>query len=214
MSHLADNILSSFDAGSVRAISQQLGLSPQAAGNAIQTALPILLGQMGRNAAQPGGADALLGAAQRDHSGASTGAMLSSVLGAITGGGQSQGGPNLSDGMAILGHVFDGGGTQRAASPQVPSIPGLDAANSAKLMAMLAPLVMAAIGRMSQGGQLKANSLAGLLGAESQRAAHAPPSALGGLLSSVLDRDGDGQVDMGDILKSAQGLGSLFGKKN
>ena len=218
MNNLAESLLSSFDARSIQAISQQLGVSPQGAGNAIQAALPILLGQMGRNAAQPGGADALLGAVTRDHSSVNTGTsasgMLSSVLGAITGGGQSQSGPSLSDGMAILGHVFGGGGTQRAASPQIPSIPGLDGASSAKLMAMLAPLVMAALARMNQSGQLNAGSLGGLLGTESQRVAQAPPSALGGLMSAVLDRDGDGKLDVSDVLKSAQGLGSLFGKKN
>ncbi len=218
MGNLAESLLSSFDARSIQAISQELGVSPHGAGNAIQAALPILLGQMGRNAAQPGGADALLGAVTRDHSSVNTGTsasgMLSSVLGAITGGGQSQSGPSLSDGMAILGHVFGGGGAQRAASPQIPSIPGLDGASSAKLMAMLAPLVMAALARMNQSGQLNAGSLGGLLGTESQRVAQAPPSALGGLMSAVLDRDGDGKLDVSDVLKSAQNLGSLFGKKN
>ena len=212
MSSLTDTLLSSLDARSVQSISQQLGLSPQSAGNAIQAALPILLGQMAKNASQPEGASALLGAVQRDHSGT----VLGGVLGALGGGASSQNGSNdaLSGGLAILGHVFGGGnGTQRAASPQVPSIPGLDSGSSAKLLAMLAPMVMAALGRMMQGGQINANSLGGLLGGESQRIAQAPPSALGGLMGTVLDRDGDGDVDMSDILKSAQGLGSLFGKK-
>ena len=216
MSSLADTLLSSLDARSVQSISQQLGLSPQSAGNAIQAALPILLGQMAKNASQPEGASALLGAVQRDHSGTDIGGLLGGALGALGGGASRQNGSNdaLSGGLAILGHVFGGGnGTQRAASPQVPSIPGLDSGSSAKLLAMLAPMVMAALGRMMQGGQINANSLGGLLGGESQRIAQAPPSALGGFMGSVLDRDGDGDVDMSDILKSAQGLGSLFGKK-
>ncbi len=216
MSGLTDTLLSSLDARTVQSISQQLGLSPQSTGNAIQAALPILLGQMAKNASQPGGADALLGAVQRDHTGVDIGGLLGGVLGALGGGGQSQqagSGGGLSGGLAILGHVFGGGnGTQRAASPQVPTVAGLDGATSAKLLAMLAPLVMAALGRMTQGGQVNANSLGNLLGGESQRIAQAPPSALGGLMGAVLDRDGDGKVDLGDILKSAQGLGSLFGK--
>ena len=216
MSSITDTLLSSLDARTVQSISQQLGLSPQGTGNAIQAALPILLGQMAKNAEQPEGASALLGAVQRDHTGVDIGGLLGGVLGAL-GGGQSQqssAGGGLSDGLAILGHVFGGGnGTQRAASPQVPGIPGLDGAGSAKLLAMLAPLVMAALGRMTQGGQVDAGSLGGLLGGERQRIEQAPPSALGGLMGAVLDRDGDGQVGLGDILQSAQGLGSLFGKR-
>lgn len=218
MSGITDTLLSSLDARTVQSISQQLGLSPQNTGNAIQAALPILLGQMAKNASQPGGADALLGAVQRDHTGVDIGGLLGGVLGALGGGGQAQQAPSssnaLSGGLAILGHVFGGGnGAQRAATPQVPAVAGLDGATSAKLMALLAPMVMAALGRMAQGGQVNANSLGGLLGGESQRIAQAPPSALGGLMGAVLDRDGDGKVDLGDILKSAQGLGSLFGKR-
>jgi hypothetical protein len=219
MTDLASTLLSSFDANSVQAISRQLGLSPQAAGTAIQAALPMLLGQLGRNAAQPEGASALLGAITRDHSATpATGAGLGGILGSILGGGGAASqaraaGPSLADGMAILGHVFGGGGTQRATNPQVPSVAGLDAASSTKLLAMLAPLVMSALGRMNQGGQLTASSLGGLLGDESQRVAQAAPSALGGLMGAVLDRDGDGKVDLSDMLKTAQGLGSLFGKK-
>ncbi len=210
MSDLVQTLLSSFDANSVKAISQQLGMSPQNTGNAIQAALPLLLGQMGRNASQPEGANALMGALQRDHTGVNLSGLLGSVLGAVGGSQAQSAGPSLADGMAILGHVFGGGGTQRAAAPQVPTVPGLDSASSAKLMAMLAPLVMGALGRMAQGGQLSANSLGSLLGGESQRVAQAPSSMLGGLMGAVLDRDGDGQVGLGEI---AQGLGSLFGNK-
>ena len=216
MSGIAETLLSSLDARSVQSISQQLGLSPQNTGNAIQAALPILLGQMANNASQPEGAAALLGAAQRDHAGVDISGLLGGLMGALGGGGSASGnGAGLGGGMAILGHIFGGGaGVQRSANPAVPSVPGLDGANSAKLLAMLAPMVMAALGRMAQSGQVNANSLGGLLGGESQRVAQAPPSALGGLMNSVLDRDGDGKVDLGDMLKSAQSLGSLFGKRN
>lgn len=216
MSGIAETLLSSLDARSVQSISQQLGLSPQNTGNAIQAALPILLGQMANNASQPEGAAALLGAAQRDHAGVDIGGLLGGLMGALGGGGSASGsGAGLGGGMAILGHIFGGGsGVQRSANPAVPSVPGLDGATSAKLLSMLAPMVMAALGRMAQSGQVNANSLGGLLGGESQRVAQAPPSALGGLMNSVLDRDGDGKVDLGDMLKSAQSLGSLFGKRN
>lgn len=214
MANLAETLLTSFDARSIQGLSQQLGLSPQNTGNAIQAALPILLGQMSRNAAQPEGANALLGAVQRDHAGVDIGGLLGGVLGAMGGGAPASGSAGLGDGMAILGHIFGGGSAQRAPASQVPSVPGLDGAKSAQLLALLAPLVMAALGRMTQGGGLDAGSLGKLLGGESQRIAQAPPSALGGLMGAVLDRDGDGQVGLGEMLGAAQGLGSLFGKRN
>ena len=66
MTGLADTILSSLDARTVQSIAQQVGISPQSAGSAIQAALPVLLGQMAQNASRPEGASALFGAVQRD----------------------------------------------------------------------------------------------------------------------------------------------------
>ncbi len=213
MAGLADTLLSSLDARSLQSISQQLGLNPQQTGNAIQAALPVLLGQMAKNAAAPEGANALLGAVQRDHAGVDVGGLLGGLLGSLGGaGGQSTQSPALAGGMAILGHVF--GGSQGNTAAKVPQVAGLDGASSAKLLAMLAPLVMAALGKMTQGGQLSASGISGLLGGESQRISQAPPSALGGLMGAILDSDGDGKPDIGGMLKSAQTLGGLFGKGN
>lgn len=204
MKSLADTVLSSLDARSVQSIAQQLGLGPQEAGSAIQSALPLLMGQMSRNAAQPDAANALLGAAQRDHAQVDTGNALGNLLGGLMGGGAGNDNP-LSGGMAILGHVFGG-------HAQTPKVAGLDSGKSTQLLALLAPLVMAALGRMSRGGQIDASSLSHLLGNESQRIAQASPSAFGGL-AGLLDRDGDGQVGVNEMLQGAQALGSLFGKK-
>lgn len=206
MTGLADTLFSSLDARSVQSIAQQLGLSPQDAGQAIQAALPILLGQMAQNASQPDGASALLGAVQRDHAGVDLGGLLGGLLGSLGGGSAPTAGP--ASGMAILGHIFGGSG----GGARIPGVSGLDGNNSTKLLALLAPLVMAALGKLAQGGQLDAGGLSGLLGGESRRISAAPPSALGGLLGSVLDGDGDGNPDLGGVLKSAQMLGSLFGK--
>ncbi len=212
MAGLADTLLSSLDARSVQSISQQLGLNPRETGSAIQAALPLLLGQMAKNTAQPQGASALLGAVQRDHAGIDVGGLLGGLLGAL-GSGQSQPAqnPGLAGGMAILGHVF--GGAQAGGAAQLPKVPGLDSAGSTKLLALLAPLVMAALGKMAQGGQLNASALSGLLGGESQRIAQAPPSVVDSLMGGVLDSDGDGKMDIGGVLKSAQTLGALFGKR-
>lgn len=204
MNSLADTVLSSLDAHRVQSIAQQLGLGPQEAGSAIQSALPLLLGQMARNAAQPDAANALLDAARRDHAKTHADDVLGSLLGSLAGGGSGNDNP-LSGGLAILGHVFGG-------KAQTPQVNGLDSGQSTQLLALLAPLVMAALGRLSQGSAIDASSLSRLLGHEGQRIAQAPPSALGGLVG-LLDRDGDGQVGVNEMLQGAQALGTLFGKQ-
>lgn len=50
-------------------MAQQLGTSPAQPQDAVGAALSLLLGALGRNAAQPQGAMDLFGALQRNHSG-------------------------------------------------------------------------------------------------------------------------------------------------
>jgi len=223
MSDLAQSLLSSFDARSITTIAQQLGVSPRQAGSAIEAALPILLGQLSQNASTPQGAQALLGAVQRDHApsqGLDLGGLLGSVLGGLGGAQPAQPQNRALDGMAILGHIF-GGGSPQAAQKQAPQVPGLDGATSAKLLAILAPLVLSALGKLTQGGSsanagggLDLGSLAGILGGASRAlgGGQQQSSTGGGILNAVLDKDGDGQIGIGEIFGAAQSLG-LFGKR-
>ncbi len=79
-------------------------------GNAVAAALPLLLGALGRNTAQPQGAEALFGALERDHGG---GMDIGNVLGAVLGGTSSR----QTDGAGILGHIL-GASQPRAAQAQ------------------------------------------------------------------------------------------------
>ena len=74
---------------------------------------------------------------------------------------------------------------------------------------MLAPIVMAVLARMmlNRGGD--SNALGGLLGGEARQVRQQD----GGLLGAVLDRDGDGDVDLSDLLQNGQLLGGLFGRR-
>ena len=82
---LTTDLLRALQGPQMEQIGQQLGLSPQQAGGAVSAALPLLLGALGRNAQQPGGAQSLYSALERDHAGLDMGSVLGSVLG---GGGQ------------------------------------------------------------------------------------------------------------------------------
>lgn len=160
-------------------ISQQLGADESATSNAIQAALPMLLGGLANNSASEAGAMSLLGALDRNHDGS----ILDDLGGFL---GNYQSGP----GAGILGHVF--GGNQGAVEQSVSQASGLDMSKVGPLLMMLAPIVMGALGRARQQEGIGAGDLAGLLGGATQEVGAG--SALLGVLSSVLDRNRDGSA--------------------
>ena len=141
------------------------------------------------------------------------GDLLGSVMGMMGGGQQQQSSP-LSTGMGILGHVF--GGSQQRATQGVSQASGMSSQGSAALMAMLAPMVMAALGKMMSGGQAKdAQSLAGIVTGDMSRLGHPAPAAAQqkGFMGGLLDADGDGDVDASDLMNRGSMLLGLFGKR-
>ncbi len=175
-------------------VSQQLGLDSAQTRQAVGSALPLLLGAMGQNASEPQGAQSLLNALQRDHSGGGGGFDLGGILGAVMGGG----GSSATDGAGILGHVF--GGQQPQAAAALGQKAGLDSGTSGKLLAILAPIVMSFLAqRFAQQGN--ATELSSALGQEAQNG-----GGLGSLLGGALDQDGDGQFGASDLMKLGAGL--------
>jgi hypothetical protein len=200
MNSVLDSVLGALDQDSVHSIARQLGTRPEQAQGAIEAALPLLMGALGRNASQPQGAQALHRALERDHATSDLGSILGSVLGGGAGNGQ-----------AILGHVF--GGREQRAAMGVGRMSGMDSGSAAQLLAMLAPLVMSALGQQTRSNGVDASSLGGLLGLGGGQDAPQSSPGIGGLLSVVLDRDGDGDVDFQDLMQGGGSdlLGSLFG---
>ena len=201
---LTDELLSQLQGAPLQQIASQLGTNPSQAQSAVAAALPMLLGALGRNAAQPQGAADLFGALQRDHVGRAAGGgglgdLLGSVLGGMGGGGGAGG---AADGASILGHIF--GGNQQRAEAGLGQATGLGA-NAGQLLQILAPIVMAFLAQRTQAGGMDAGSLGAVLGRE-----HAQVRQQGGvggdLLGSLLDQDGDGQVGLGDLIKLGGGL--------
>lgn len=193
---LTDDLLSQLQGAPLQQVSQQLGLDSRQASGAISAALPLLMGALGNNAAKPQGAEALLGALQNNHSGLDIGSVLGSVLGG--GGGQA------ANGAGILGHIF--GGSQGRAEAGLAQATGLSGDRAGQLLTILAPIVMAYLAqRMSSGGQADASGLSQMLGQEKQHVVQQGGIG-GGLLGSLLDQDGDGQVGLGDLVKIGANL--------
>ena len=156
----------------------------------------MLVGALANNTNQSGGAQALLGALDRDHDGS----VLDDVAGFL---GQS-GAAGLGGG--ILGHVL--GGRRQGAERAVGKVSGLDSGQAGQLLAMLAPLVMGALARQRRSQNLDAGGLAGMLAGERRRVEQAQPQA-GSLLQQVIDRDGDGDIT-DDLAQMGAGLLGSF----
>ena len=200
MANLTQQLLSQLQGAPMQQMSSQLGLGEQQTSQAVSAALPLLMGALGKNASQPQGAQALLGALQKDHAG---GGNLAGLLGRVLGGG----GGRQTDGAGILGHIL--GGNQQRAETRLAQASGLDGNKAGQLMKMLAPLVMAFLANQTRQGSASPQALGALLGQEEQQIRQEGGGAAG-LLGAVLDQDGDGKLGLGDVLKIG---GSLFGGK-
>ena len=179
--------------GNLGAISQTIGADESTTSTAIQAALPMLIGAMARNASSEGGASALAGALDRDHDGS----VLDDIAGFVMGGGAQQ-----SNGAGILGHIF--GGNQPAVEQGLSQASGVTMSTIAKLLPLLAPIVMGYLGRQKQQQGMDAGALAGALGQQQQQMEQ-EQSPLMGMLSSVLDSNKDGSM-MDDAMRLAGGF--------
>jgi len=201
MSTLIEELLSNLDADTLAGLGQQAGIDSSNISGAVQAALPAILGGLTRNAGQQDGAAALAGALQKDHDGS----ILENLGGLL--GNQDL----LSQGQKILGHVF--GQNQSNVSRGLGQVSNQSSDSMTQLMAMLAPVVMGMIGKKQRQQSLDSSSLAEMLGQEKQSYAAAQPQATD-FLGSLLDADGDGDVDVSDLISKAPGLlGGLFGQK-
>ena len=203
MNSLLDLLAQNLGGAQMGQLAQAIGADPSATQRAVGAALPAILGAMRQNAAAPGGAEQLLGALQRDHDGS-----LLDHLGSLLGG-QAQG--RAADGGGILGHIL--GGRRPQLEQGVAEASGLDLSQVARLLPLLAPIVMAALGRAQRQSGAGADALTQMLGQDAQVARQAAPDGLLGHLSGFLDQDGDG--DIKDDLMAQAGraaLGRLFGR--
>jgi hypothetical protein len=193
---LADELMSHLQNGdALQQMAAQLGTSPEQAASAVSAALPMLLGKMGANAADPQGAADLFGALQ-NHGGGG-GLDLGGLLGGLLGG---AGGGQAGGAADILGSIF--GNHQQTAQDNLGQATGLGGQGAAQLLAMLAPLVMSFLAHHANSNGMDAGGLGAALGQEQERA----QQQQGGLLGSLL---GGGQG--GGLSELIQLGGSLLG---
>ncbi len=158
-------------------LAQQLGTDPDTAMDAARKALPALLGGLSSNVSD-GGGDAL-GAALQRHDGS----LLdrSDPLAAV----------DVKDGQKILGHIF--GDRQGQVVDQLGATSGAGSSIFAKVLPVLAPMVLAWLGKQVAG------SLPGAGGPGSSGAAQGG-GGLGDILGQMTGAGGGSGGGLADIL--------------
>jgi hypothetical protein len=162
---LIDLIQRQLDDNTVSQLSQQLGADPNTTRQAVPAALTALLGGLSQNAQQPDGAQQLDSALAEHEGGA--GGNLATLLG---------GGSIGSQGGGILGHIF--GNHQPAVASQVGQRTGLNQAQAARLLILLAPFVLHYLAKQRQQQPVNAGAGAG----------YAPAGGgMGGAITDILN---------------------------
>lgn len=189
-------LLSQLSSGAIGQISKQIGVDEEQAQKAVGLALPILIGALNRNSDSPRGARALAGALERDHDGS----ILSNLSQAISNR------ETIEDGSSILEHVL--GNKRSGAVSSVSRATNLDADQVSQIFALLAPIILGALGQMQRKKDLDEQGLSELLRQERKTVEQTSSG-----LTQLLDMDGDGDVPEEIVSLGVNMLGGLFGGK-
>ena len=203
-SALFDIVGSHLDDEKLQSLSRSIDATPEQTQAAISAAVPTLIGGLARNASEPEGQQQLHRALSSDHDGSildHLGSLFGSQEGSASSSGVSE---RTTSGGAILDHIF--GDRKPRVEENIGKVSGLSSGQVMKLLMLLAPLVMGALGKRRQQEELSPGGLGDLLRGESERV---EAESGGGFIGRMLDQDGDGDFDMMDMMKF--GAGKLFG---
>lgn len=180
----------------IKSIAGNLGMDEKEASGAVRAAIPTILAGMTKNAQTKEGAESLNRAIESKHDGS----LLDNLSNMLQGHTQEL----QDDGDGILGHVF--GNNRSVIEQRISKKTGVSSGKIGPLLAILAPIVMAYLGKeksqSSTGAGGIGDLLGGLLGGGSQTRSG---GGIMDFISGALDKDGDGDA-LDDIL-------DIFGKK-
>jgi hypothetical protein len=183
--NILEAVLNAQNGGAAREAGRAVGLSQEGTASALSALIPQLAAALHRNASQPGGLDALLGALG--------GGQHRRYVEDVTRLGQAE---TVADGNAILGHILGSKEASRAVAARAASQTGLDAGILKQLLPLAATMVMGSLAKQS-GPQMAGNARAGVGDA----------AGLFGMLTPLLDQNRDGSM-LDDIGRS---VGKMFG---
>jgi len=192
---IIDDVHSALSGGAVDDISRRIGADPARTRTAIDSAIPLLVAALGKEAADPARRPGLEQAIREDHDGSVVDDLTTYLAGGMT--------TRATKGDKIVDHVL--GDRREPAVQALSGRSGLDLSTVASLLPLLAPIVMGILGRKQRSGDVSFDSITDVLGGDTQRAADGSPD-IGDLLGSVLG-GGDGKQGggLGDVLGSILG---------
>lgn len=193
---LFDMLTSQLNGNAIQQLSNQLGADTGSVSNALQAALPMLLGALERKTHSEAGAEALHASLNREHDGT----LLDNVAGFF-------GQPPTAQETQMVDDLL--GERRQAAEQAIGQVSGLQGSAVGTLLSNLAPVLMGLLGQQTRSGGLGISALAGLLGQETQQLQSQQPAAMG-LVNKFLDADGDGDVDLSDLITQGTGLLQRF----
>ena len=199
MPSILETLQQSLGGGVTDEIGRRIGADRTTASTALSAALPLILAALAKNTANEPGAAALHETISKNHDG--------SILDHV---GRLIGQPEQTeDGFNILQHLF--GRRPDRVNRGLSQTTGLDISQAGALLAMLAPVVLGAIGRAKREKDLDPQNLGNLLHQEKREIEQKAPREVG-MLEKLLDADNDGDVDLSDLSRKGMGaLGGLFG---
>jgi hypothetical protein len=166
-------------------------------------AFTVLLDALQRNATDKKGVESLNNALEKDHDGS----IFDDLMGYVSGNAKQS--EKTVNGAGILSHVL--GNKQSGVIDLLGKMTGMDSSSSSSLLIKMAPLVMGALGKQKKSQNLDTGGLLDMLTktVEPER----KNSQFGSLLTSVLDRDGDGDVKDDLMSMGMKALSGFFKKK-
>jgi len=181
MSGIFDIVQQQLSGGALQQIAERAGVNPGIAQQAVTAAVPMILGGMAQHAANPQNAEVIH--AEADQYAGKAGS-LGNLPNVFTGQGDSGG---------LLGKMV--GHRHDAIQNGVASAAGIDKAQAAKVIGVLAPVVLGAIALKKRQDGLSPADVPGTLQQAHQDAttqAKRQSPGLGGLLGSVMNQFGGG----------------------
>ena len=194
--NLSDLMGSPIGQSIVKNVAGQFGLDEKQASAAVSTAIPAILGGMSKNVQTPKGAESLNKALETKHDGS-----LLENLGGLLGGGNMD--ALMKDGGGILGHIF--GNQVDNVQNELAKKAGISSDKMGSIVKMLAPIVMAYLGKEKSSKNLSAGALGGLLEGVLGSGAKKKGGGLLDVVTGFLDKDKDGSA-LDDVI-------GMFSKK-
>ena len=211
MPTLIDELGSQLQGDTLSKMSRQLGTDEATTQQAISMALPMLIGGLAREAETPTGAQSLNQALEEDHDGSLLD-NVSTLFGPAASGAADVSVPRALNGAGILGHIL--GGKKEPVQQGIGRATGMNSQQVGRLLIMLAPLVMAYLGRRKRQLGAGPNELNTQLRAERLEVERRAPD-LGSIFGSMFGGGGQDRPGIADDLARAAPniLGKMFGAR-